>query len=560
MKKVQATRNRASAPVGHRGYRLGARWFVASTLLAAPCLAEPRPVDERVVMLRGATAVVPVTFADSREPFAAWPARLADGRLVGAEVFRLVAEPAPQGGSPLDRWLPPRAQCRALHNESVKLSVPPGLWVLVFEIPPDASGGVRIGGATWDITWLDPVDSAGDGEPEGGLPGLDQQARAALDEALALESCDPRSAWRAGLVSPGGVPEAVTSDPVVRAWLGQEQARWQGALTRLAALDAALEARVRGRLLRMVRFGPGVVAPAWPVGDEVASLLVALLGESDARARRAALGFLESTAGARAWVVDDAGLIDPTGRTPLSTLAIANLSDATMLARPLALGGGVIPVEPGTVATWTGAGEPPGPGRLPRIVIDGAGPAAEFDIGSVWFAVRPPGLTTPAFAEDWTMASWLKGAEVASDIARARVLRASPRVEVAGDSDEPGVVRRERVTPEHWVLYFEADSGEGSEARVWLGPRGRPTSIIRVTREGLIDDELVPGRAGEFGGRVTRSESGWAFVIDLPDVERLQIGIEHRSATGYRTAWPRAMFPWQPEPGRIGLDLTKWGE
>ena len=81
-----------------------------------------------------------------------------------------------------------------------------------------------------------------------------------------------------------------------------------------------------------------------------------------------------------------------------------------------------------------------------------------------------------------------------------------------------------------------------------------------MTREGLIDEELVPGRAGEFGGRVSRSESGWAFVIDLPDVERLQIGIEHRSATGHRTAWPRAMFPWQPEPGRIGLDLTKWGE
>ncbi len=521
---------------------------------SAPALAQPRPMSSSLELRRGGLGVVPVTFLDEREAFEPWPARLDDGRIIGAEVFRLAYEPSPGDLSPLARWLPERVSWRSMHNETVKPDVPPGVWVLVFDVPADAHGDVRISGETWNVTWFDDVPG-----PAGRAHDEDRQ-QAALDRAFAIEAADPRWSWRAAVAGVEDPGPGSREDAVVEAWHTQEKSRWRAALSRLGGIDSSVAAQVRGRLTRVTRFGPGVVAPTWPVGPEVSAIASDLLREDDAQAARAARGFLESTGGVRAWVVDDAGLIDPSGSTPLCSVAIANLGDETLLARPLVRAGGVVAVQPGVVETWTGSAEAPGSGRLPHVSVQTPGERLEFDVGSMWFAVVPPGMTTPAFAEDWTMATWLGGSVIASDVARARVLRASPRVEVTTDSSEPGVVRRERVTPEHWVLYFEASSGEGSDVRVWLGPQGRPTSIVHVTRAGLIDDELTPGRTGEFAGHVTRTETGWSFMLDLPQAERVQIGIEHRDSAGARVAWPRAMFPWQSEPGRIGLDLTRWEE
>jgi hypothetical protein len=49
-------------------------------------------------------------------------------------------------------------------------------------------------------------------------------------------------------------------------------------------------------------------------------------------------------------------------------------------------------------------------------------------------------------------------------------------------------------------------------------------------------------------------------AIEADGHMRFGIMRERRLADGSieRTAWPRAMTPWQSEPGRICVDLTSW--
>jgi len=63
--------------------------------------------------------------------------------------------------------------------------------------------------------------------------------------------------------------------------------------------------------------------------------------------------------------------------------------------------------------------------------------------------------------------------------------------------------------------------------------------------------------------RVTREPDRWTAIVRVPSdaVESrgiLRIGLERTDSRGLRSAWPRAMLPWQAVPGRAVIDLAAW--
>ena len=92
--------------------------------------------------------------------------------------------------------------------------------------------------------------------------------------------------------------------------------------------------------------------------------------------------------------------------------------------------------------------------------------------------------------------------------------------------------------------------------------------------------ELSPVREAfvEFGGGVLNPVTdfapeveidtfpgGWSARLVVPERviesrgEMLRIGIERRDALARRSAWPRAMLPWQGSCARAAIDLSQWG-
>jgi hypothetical protein len=55
----------------------------------------------------------------------------------------------------------------------------------------------------------------------------------------------------------------------------------------------------------------------------------------------------------------------------------------------------------------------------------------------------------------------------------------------------------------------------------------------------------------------------WLAIVPIPDdaVENetiVRLSLTRISPSGVRSSWPRAMLPWQSEPGRLALDLGAW--
>jgi hypothetical protein len=112
-------------------------------------------------------------------------------------------------------------------------------------------------------------------------------------------------------------------------------------------------------------------------------------------------------------------------------------------------------------------------------------------------------------------------------------------------------------------------SGSADLLRVWFGPFGRSTAVLRVLPDGRVIDETGPGLAMGRDvprvARVARSDHGWSCWVALPlsAIEKdgtVRIGLERVDRRGVRTSWPRPSLPWQQEPSRIAIDTTIWGE
>ena len=100
------------------------------------------------------------------------------------------------------------------------------------------------------------------------------------------------------------------------------------------------------------------------------------------------------------------------------------------------------------------------------------------------------------------------------------------------------------------MLACEAAAGAGDEA---AGPRERGLERGAIHR--AVEDEHL-------GARVVPGPDRWTIRLPIPNsaIERpgrLRLAIEHIRGNA-RSTWPRAQFPWQTEPGRASVDLTKW--
>lgn len=540
--------------------------LVVLALLAPAASAQVRLLEAHIWATPSSTLVIPVAFDAPASPHDPWSARLDDGRALPADVYRIVIGPSSTADdSALARWLPPPADWSSLHNDLVR-TVPPGFWAIVVQLPADASGaGLWLNQQRFPLTWLDPLPD----DPSWADPPDAEAARQAMHSGA--ERTDPRLLWRRLLIlgllaSPDPAESGAFTDPIVRAFADQVTARWRCALARLASLDPALADAVKQRLALTCRMGEGLAIPAWPVDpSRLDALLESLLAPALSDNRRVALAraWLDDQPTALWWIVDDAGLLDPSG-TPIGSAAAANLSANPIMAwldEPLR---NPISVAPGKTASIPIRGEPSGDRALTRRLHIGSDFSTDLAIAALPVPLAPPGIAIAQLHADWTLASWLARSDAEPDPSRPiiRLFRIPSRV-IPAQAPAEGVITRETVLPASWALLIESAAPPRADEylRLWIGPRNRPRHIARITPAGVVDDELTPGGIDLWPSHAYADSRGWSVQITLPDSaiderNRLTIGIEHFAPR--RAAWPRRMFPWQSEPARITFDLSAW--
>lgn len=397
---------------------------------------------------------------------------------------------------------------------------------------------------------------------------------------------------------PGVLRRVEAADPVIDALAAQTQAEWAHAIGRLAAVDEALAARLSRTVLGLVRFDldrRATHVPVWPATEDEAALRMALMNPAadGAALVAAAAGWLETRVRqAVVWVVDDAGGLGPEATPTVARVGVANLRDRPIIAWASAAVDDPLPDDLEALPERTA--------RLEDLALDidpdvrqrtlvGAGPApmrpvvmhlgsevAAQKVASSPRVVLPPGLTIGPLLGDWTMASWLSGSAapppavgVASADAWATAARVLRVVGVEGggwsvmvQANLPAV----EDGPGAGVRGAEPAAG-GDAIEVWFGVSGKPSAVIRVLSDGRAEVVLGAADVAErLAVRWTEARSGvrsWRVSVPVPASaiergERLRIALVRVDERGVRSAWPRAMMPWQREPGRALLDLGGW--
>jgi hypothetical protein len=453
-----------------------------------------------------------------------------------------------------------------------------GSWAVVIDLPLDSVGeGLWIGEQRLPLNWLpDPSMLAVNGGEGPWRPPLGAELPQRLLDLAAADSRSPASRWRYRLLTEGLKPEPLDTesggasgplaDPVLEALARQTEGRWRVAMAMLWAADPDLCERVKRRLAAALDFGNGVVAPAWPTDrSDLDALLADLLTPHIEPARRAerASVWLESLAPAAAWVIDDAGLRDAASGGSVTTCGVANLSERATLAwgspeheapppdlttlpplqaRPLAI-----------VTPLPAPDSPPRVGATP-ITLHAGRWTTNLAAASDRLKATPPGIRITALIGDWTMTAFLAGA---------------PDELMGGDGERATAGLLFRGPGEGWTLHVECrrparDQAARETVRVWLGPYGSPSAVLKVYSDGMAVDErnTDPATAG-FNVSIASDPTKWTAQIPIPSdcIERdgtVRIGIERMDNRGRRTAWPRPMLPWQIEPGRVAVDLSAW--
>jgi hypothetical protein len=172
----------------------------------------------------------------------------------------------------------------------------------------------------------------------------------------------------------------------------------------------------------------------------------------------------------------------------------------------------------------------------------------------------------PLFA-DWDLARWLAGSAGSLAVSADAAGEAWSSTALVMPSDaaptDSGASGAGSASGTKWSLFVEcrwAGSAERPDVvRVWLGPFGRASRVLRVTSAGEFSAE----GGSSPGATVVRREDRWIALVPLPDecIEPggvLRLGVERTDARGRHSAWPRPMLPWQLEPGRAGVDLRTW--
>lgn len=561
-------------------------------------------IEQRIDAVIGRTLVIPVKLDGPIAPNKPIPARLDDGRKLSAPLYWVSVSPDPAQSNPADPdsagsgWLPLAGRWSATPAAAATRPSAAGAWVLVIELPRDSIGqAVWIGGHRTILNWLpDPghVQAAGQSVPWRAPLG-DEPISMYLLRMAEPELLSPVRRWRYRLLTAGLAPDRSESlvrprtpppptppapppyeDPVLEALARQHESRWQVALAMLWLADADLAERVKRRLVASVDFGQGVVAPAWPT-EQLAldTLLTDLLNPRLSPAQRAerAAAWLDALPAAAAWVIDDAGLRDAiTGRN-VATCGVANLTERATLAWT------TVGEHPGTpdlvplpslAARHLVALQPPPQESTPAPAAAAQRPTPVNIHAGRWTAsaavalgalpAAPPGLRIEPLLGDWTMPAWLRGIP-------------DPGMVPTNQWAAAGLVHRRPSEQggSAWWLYLECRAPDDpalrdslETLRVYMGPSGSPSAILRISSDGSAIDEAAQGRGGPIpGASITRQPGRWVAQVPIPThaIEpdgALRLGLSRLDSRGRRTAWPRPMLPWQAEPGRAAIDTSAW--
>lgn len=542
----------------------------------------------------GATLIAPAT----RLPGAPAKAKLDDGRSVDIVTHRVAIVPMPPTTATEAaalRWL------GGVYRWTEASSGAANVELVEVKLPVDAYGHwLWLGPQRVDLQWLadekDPL-------PRASADLLKRAEDPFVRECLRLESSDPRLAWRAELLnvavpkpSPEAAPIPFASGPSLiespqdAAFLDrvadQSAALWRASLAALRRSDREIFRQVVDQLALVIEAessGRAIMIPAWPGPEECADLLERLLQDVSQPRRLAAAAreWLRTRPAACAWIADDAGLLETSSSVPLVRVGVVNFGPS----RALVSSRGVIDVgspEIATLAPRSAAMIPVAP-LLSPAPPDGSAESWAVDVRcGEWSALidaqrrhlvaLPPGLDIGSFALDHAVAPWSRSRSLIplsnpSESRRDLPALAGRLVRDAG----PGGVG----VGSGWSLYLEAErsTSERQTIRAFFGPFAAPSAVVTAelpeitavpeSGEGTATVRL-PGRGEStlVGARVVPGPDRWAIRLPIPNsaIERpgrLRLAIEHVRGNA-RSTWPRAQFPWQTEPGRASVDLTKW--
>lgn len=525
-------------------------------------------IEQRVDHIVGTTLVMPVTVAPEFANPGPIVALLEDGRDVGARLVWFAIEEDPTEDA---RWLPPAGRWRAIEDPGALVPASAGFWAIVADLPLDAAGqGLWIDRGLLEINWIAAPPARSD------HPALRPVTPSALgtpgyDALVEQELKSPLRRWRGllsttGLSAPESLPmhgeaAAQTLASPIEAISIQQQARWATALLRLYADDADACDRLRRSLCAHASIESGLWLPAWPLRQQsIDALLDDLLSPgSSARTRvRAASYFIQDLPPAIAWIIDDAGLLDARSGMALSTVGVLNLGERPTLvwASPARTEStpALVPVQPGAGVMLTSASSPD-TALTGTISVNLGRWNTQLSVASEPIPVTPPGFRMGPFVPGWTLSALQAGVSPIPGPADANWTTAALIERLPGGTGA-------------WTIYFEclrpADAGNDADSvRIWLGPKDRPMAVIRVTYDGSASNELSVQGAATLVQPVLRGPDRWSFRVALPSevVEKsreVSIGLERIGPKGRRWSWPRAMTPWQVEPGRVRLSLDAW--
>lgn len=537
--------------------------------------------------------VLPRDAAPLTEPI---EARLSDGVRLPAEVYRVrVTLPAASASADNAGWLPPAGQWRAIPPAR---GVVGGTQVVVVDVSdaPDA-GDLSINQRRYRLNWLPrerelPPTNTPPSEPV--LNAWRPVAEAALltDPALQgrvkSEAASPITRWRYRLLMDGLIPSDPPSevnafeDPIIEAIARQNEARWRVALAWTWRANPELAWRLKQSLARVVDFGGRVYAPAWSVDHAALDRLLAdLLDPVLTPARRGELAeawLLAQPAGV-AWVIDDGGLLDDSRRQFISSIGLANLTDhATQvwIDTPDHAGGEFRPVlSLSTVKVLVPI--PATQGQISTPITPHIGQwSGVVNVQSTRIPAVPPGFIIGPLLNDYTLEHWsgipstANDGLPASEWRTAALLRRRSRdaTEMTPSSDD-----------RKWEVLVECRLPVGITSpealnrecvRLCFGSAERRAGVLRVDMTGevtvegstnpILPEELQP-RPGHT--EVIRAADRWSFRVPIPPWAfegdgTVRLGVTRTDAVGRRSAWPRAMMPWQEAVGKAAVDTQAW--
>lgn len=468
----------------------------------------------------------------------------------------------------LTAWLDTPTRWEAHTVDQLVGGEPPpgdGFWALLVDCPASAhQQTMSINGRAAPVRWLSPDLPS----PAGAESQLFQEQSPELRQALINAERDPLNRWRVRLLEDRfHAPRRTVIDAhgsrfaheAIEIMAEQAEWRWRLALDRVSGADPFLGAELLDRLTAVAEIEPGVTVPIWPVDDAaLTALRSSLLDEraTDAQIIERTRVALASAPSVTAWVIDDAGWVQPSTRRTVSIIGIAERTGRPGLVRTSADAGATGPtatlpafgVARNTVQTPSFATGQAFSQTIATTSVVGRDDT-ELPLLPVGLPIETPGFRLGPGLSPWTLSSWT-----------AMTPRPAPR-----RLSFYALLHRRAGASAGWQLHVECPVPPGADPgmlRVHLGPSNEPLAILRIDPAGLQQDQLNAPLERDHVA-ITEEPGLWVATIDIPEraIEPggvLRLAIERFNSAGERATWPRPMMPWQATPGRAALDCGAW--